>query len=343
LFTIGRIQRDVFRDSAVAATISDRRFAGDSNTVAAIETRIRLTPATVVGGQIVGTTTKELAARRNGSAWHFRFDQWGRTWKIYYADRRATPDYRAQAGFINRTGFHEQTLDLGYEWRPRENSWWASIWPYALVKRARTPDGKPEAEFVDPALQIIFARNIQINYYYSFDRETFAGRTFHYQFQNIGLRLERFKRVAYYATIRTGEGLRYDPQNPVVGDRLFMEHRVVFRPDDKFQTEWLYLKSRIADRQTGQRLSSQDILRNRTTYQLTRNSSVRSIIEYDTSLRQTGVSLLYGYTPRPNSALYVGYNDLIYNGVDPLSNGRAPGWFSQRRTVFAKLSYNFRY
>lgn len=30
------------------------------------------------------------------------------------------------------------------------------------------------------------------------------------------------------------------------------------------------------------------------------------------------MSFLYSYTPRPNTALYVGYNDLLFNGLDPL-------------------------
>jgi hypothetical protein len=50
---------------------------------------------------------------------------------------------------------------------------------------------------------------------------------------------------------------------------------------------------------------------------------------------------LYGFT-RPNSAFYVDYNDLLLNGIDPVTNLRAPGLFSESRTVFAKLSNNFR-
>jgi hypothetical protein len=59
--------------------------------------------------------------------------------------------------------------------------------------------------------------------------------------------------------------------------------------------------------------------------------------------RQTGLSFLYPYTPRPNTALYVGYNDLLFNGLDPLDRRRVPGLFRQQRTLFTKLSYNLRF
>ncbi|HMS40850.1 MAG TPA: hypothetical protein PKE69_11525 [Pyrinomonadaceae bacterium] len=88
---------------------------------------------------------------------------------------------------------------------------------------------------------------------------------------------------------------------------------------------------------------NQDILRNRTVYQFNCFNSVRSIIEYDTAARRLGLSFLYGYTPSPNKSFFVGYGDLLSNGIEPLSGQQQPGLFRQSRTLFIKGSYNFRF
>ncbi len=48
---------------------------------------------------------------------------------------------------------------------------------------------------------------------------------------------------------------------------------------------------------------------------------------------------------RPNTTFYLGYNDLLFNGYDPLVQRRVTdeGLLRQRRTLFFKLSYNFRF
>ncbi|MBC7928956.1 MAG: hypothetical protein H7Z38_00120 [Rubrivivax sp.] len=65
------------------------------------------------------------------------------------------------------------------------------------------------------------------------------------------------------------------------------------------------------------------------------SDAIRAILDYDTTRRQTGVSL-YAYTPRPNTAIFVGYNDLLFNGIDPLDNTRA------RRSLRRKCAASWR-
>lgn len=103
-----------------------------------------------------------------------------------------------------------------------------------------------------------------------------------------------------------------------------------------------YRSDRINEKATNRRRLRQDIIRSRTTYQFTRAHAVRTLLDYDTAARQFGASLLYAWEPRPNTALFLGYNDLLYNGYDPLNRERAPELFRQRRTLFMKWSYQFR-
>jgi hypothetical protein len=143
--------------------------------------------------------------------------------------------------------------------------------------------------------------------------------------------------------LQIGEGVNFDPRYTVVGNAINSRLQLAVKPNDRLQVELLHIKSGLKDKRRGARLFNQDIVRNRTTFQFTRNNAARAILEYDTRARRTGVSLLYSYTPRPNTALYVGYNDLLFNGFDPLEQRRSEGLFRLRRTFFLKLSYNFRF
>jgi hypothetical protein len=106
----------------------------------------------------------------------------------------------------------------------------------------------------------------------------------------------------------------------------------------------LYLRSRLRDRATNRELFDQQIVRSRTNYQLTRFHAVRGIAELNTLSGRVAVSVLYSFTPRPNSAIYVGYDDLFTDaGDEPDRPGVSrDGYGRLRRTFFVKLAIGHR-
>jgi hypothetical protein len=348
LFNVFRYQRDILKDSAVGVFLTDRRFAGSSNTVAAAEGRIRLDKVNTINAQFAFSNTKPVnGPAKQAYAHNIRFTHFSRSWHIYLSDELVQPDFNAFAGFVVRKDYHRYSIDVGYEWRPKENSstskWLVYVWPYIIYSRSRTLKGKPEISFTDPAVEIVLKRNIQINYWYSFGEEGFAGAVFRPQYQNVSWSANGFNKVTFSGNFRWGEGIRFDPLNPALGDLFQTRQSVTLRPLAKLNTEFLYLKSRLSRKNAGENYFNQDIIRNRTIFQFNQYNAVRSIVDYDTSTRRIGISLLYGYTPRPNTAFYVGYGDELYNGYDPLFDRRTSGLIRQTRSLFAKFSYNWRF
>lgn len=348
LFNMFRYQRDVMKDSALGIFITDRRFAGSSNTLVAGEGNIRPDNANTIGLQFIWTKTKTLTGQNlQGYAHNIRLTHYSRHWHIYLHDEYVQPNYRSQAGFIRRTNYHESAADVGYEWRPKEKSslskWLVYVWPYFIVNRSYTLDHQPEVNYKDPAVEFVFKRGVQVNWYHTFHHDGFAGKTFDYNFGYLSWSVDSFKRVSFSGSITRGDGINFDPANAVLGNSFTTRQTITLRPTSRVNSEFLYLKSELRNQTTGARFFNQDIIRNRTIYQLTQSQAIRSIVEYETSQRQLGLSFLYSYTPRPNTAVYVGYNDLLFNGLDPLNRTRVPGVFRQQRTLFAKMSYNVRF
>lgn len=225
------------------------------------------------------------------------------------------------------------------------DKWLVNVWAYLYTQRSKQPGGLAEVEFFDPAIDFQLQRGIQLTYYHARTREGFAGRELSYVYDHVDYKMFAFKKFTITGRADWGGGIFYDPRNPQVGRRLDWQADLGFRPNDKLNVSLLYLKSRLQDTVTGARFFNQEILRNRATYQFTPYHSFRGIFDYDTSLRQFGASLLYAYAPRPNTTFFLGYKDLLFNAYDPLAQRRAPdeGLLRQRRTLFFKLSYNFRF
>lgn len=349
LFTVARWQRSFRQDSAIGAFFTERRFGNAINSVAAGETRVRVSKAANFGFQLIRTRTSDQQGRTVSDwATNTRFSNFGRHWRIFMNDEYVGANYEAQAGFIQRRGYHQQFADIGRVFWAKEgtrlNKWLVYVWPYVIGQRSKQPNGLSEVEYFDTAVDVQFQRGIQMTYYHSRDREGFAGRELSYQFDHVDASVNAFKKFIISGRADWGGAVFYDPRNPQVGQRLDWQADLGFRPNNKLNVSMLYLKSRLNNAATGARFFNQEILRNRTTWQFTPFHSFRGIFDYDTSLRQLGTSLLYAYVPRPNTTFYLGWNDLLFNGYDPLFERRqlGAGLVQQRRTLFFKLSYNFR-
>jgi hypothetical protein len=343
-FNILRYGRDVLRDSRIGVFFADRRFAGTRNTVVATDGQIRFLAVNTIGFQLARSSTVGADGQeRPGSATYGWYEHRGRHWRIFLNDQRITRDYRAQTGFVRRTGFHMNSANLGYEFQAKEKSWWVSVKPFIVPRYLRTDEGLVDESYVDPGFDIKLARGISFYIYHSFHKDSFQGREYPYRFNVAYYTINSFKRVTFDGWVQWGEGVNFDPANPKVGRAWDSETTITLRPSNNMIVSLLHIKSNLRDKETGARLFNQDIFRTRATYQLTRFNAIRAILDYDTARRQTGINILYAYTPRPNTAFYVGYNDLLFNGIDPLDNTRARGLFRQRRTFFTKISYNFRF
>jgi hypothetical protein len=345
LFNIFRVRRDVGENSRVGLFVTDRRFAGSSNTVLATDGEIRFTSADTLGFQGAWSTTRELnGAVRKGSTSYVWHQHGGRHWRTFTNAYHTTPDYITQTGFNRRSGIYGARGNYGYLFQPEKNSWWVSFRPFVVPQLIRTWDGRIDESYVDPGFDLRLARGVSFYVYHTWSQEYFAGRKLAHQSDIVNYTVNSFRLVSFEGRLRVGEGVSFDARRPQVGRRVEMEHTITFKPNDRLNASLLYLSDRINEKGTSRRLLRQDIIRSRTTYQFTRAHAVRTLLDYDTAARQFGASLLYAWEPRPNTALFMGYNDLLFNGYDPLLNRRdgAAGLVRQRRTLFLKLSYQIR-
>ncbi|MEK6303140.1 MAG: DUF5916 domain-containing protein [Acidobacteriota bacterium] len=116
-----------------------------------------------------------------------------------------------------------------------------------------------------------------------------------------------------------------------------------YKPTAAFRVSLDYNRNRFTRSQTGRTVFIDNIYSLRSTYQFTRFTSIRARLDYDTLSSSFRGQYLFGWTPNPGTALYVGYNDdLNVNGFNPFTSHREPGFRRNVRTFFIKTSYLFR-
>jgi len=137
---------------------------------------------------------------------------------------------------------------------------------------------------------------------------------------------------------------------------------VSMRPLTALKIDNTYLFSRLRDRESGQAIFNNHIIRSKWNWQFTPKLSARVILQYNALLAGTpGVGSPYTYLPtqkefnadflitylvHPGTAIYVGYNSDLQNlnvmqGVGVLNTPK--NYINDSRQLFVKVSYLFRF
>jgi hypothetical protein len=134
-----------------------------------------------------------------------------------------------------------------------------------------------------------------------------------------------------------------NPYDPGPGNQFFIESSLRYQPTSALQMQLNYNKSRLVRDDTGLTAFDENIFSFRSTYTFTRNTFLRTRVDYSTVSTRLRPQLTFGWTPSPGTAFYAGYNDdYNRNGYNPFTGQYEPGFRGNGRTFFIKASYLFR-
>ncbi|HYX31208.1 MAG TPA: DUF5916 domain-containing protein [Pyrinomonadaceae bacterium] len=133
------------------------------------------------------------------------------------------------------------------------------------------------------------------------------------------------------------------PLDPGPGKAFDLELSANYQPTKPLNMSLSFQQSKLRRNDTGLLAFQDNIYSFRSTYQFSRFVWVRARVDYDTLSSDARGQFLFGYTPNPGTAFYVGYNDdLVRNGFNPFTGQLEPGFRRNGRTFFIKMSYLFR-
>jgi hypothetical protein len=148
----------------------------------------------------------------------------------------------------------------------------------------------------------------------------------------------RFPRVSPAALLLGDDA----PLDPGAGNLFEFSGSVTYQPTNELKLQLNYIKNRLVRKDTGLLAFDTNIFTLRSTYQFTPFTFARAIVDYNTLNQRVRGQFLLGWTPNPGTAFYVGYNDDLNYGFNPISREIVPGFRRNGRTFFIKMAYLFR-
>jgi hypothetical protein len=133
------------------------------------------------------------------------------------------------------------------------------------------------------------------------------------------------------------------PQDPGPGDFFHIDGNISYQPSTPLNFTLSFTKERLRRNDTRLLAFDENIVSLKSTYQFTRFIFARGRIDFDSLASNVKGQFLFGWTPNPGTAFYIGYNDDINRrGFSPISGALEPGLRRNGRTFFIKMSYLFR-
>jgi hypothetical protein len=133
------------------------------------------------------------------------------------------------------------------------------------------------------------------------------------------------------------------PLDPGRGSLLQFNGNFSYQPTNALRAQFSINSQRLRRYDTDRVAYAINILTLRGTYQFTKATFARLILDYNTLNSRLRSQALFGWTPSPGTAFYAGYNDdLNYDSRHPFTSEIVPGFRRNSRTVFIKMSYLIR-
>ncbi len=368
-----RLRRDVGAQSSLGLLATGRQLGGESNVLAAADARLALGARSTWTLQLLGTRAPEGPGFGYYSEWA-RSDS--RT-TMQVTGEGYSPEYRADLGYTQRTDTNRWSAVFRYNGLPaaggRLVSW--SVVETSLAQFDWR--GRMQYAYLYPRLLLAFPRQSFLNlaaykdYARVFEEEFGAARTA----STPGAFLGKSERSSHYHgfTVEAGtapsrsvsvsalydrswNNLDYDlgagrfprvspaalldpaaPFDPGPADATTFQSTVVLRPTEALRVAASYEHGRLTRQDTGRDVYDQHLTSLTTQYAFSGSAWLRGRLDYDSLDGRMFQQVVFGWTPRPGTAFYLGYDE-----TGEWSEGATAHYERRARTVFAKLSWGQR-
>jgi len=355
--TIGSVLRyryDVGKASTVGVLVTDREGDDYYNRVVGGDVYWRFSAHKQVSVQFLGSQTRypdQLAAdnwqeqgKFSGTALDFNFRHSSRNFGYYLFYQQATPDFRADLGFMPQVGYRNVTSGMIYAWHRNPGHWFTFI--------NVVPQVQYEVDFNDELIYKSF--NVNVNYtgplQTSISLWGYLGKR-----EYLGNIYDNNYMQGYFEIQPTGSltfailgifGDHIDFENGRGGSRILLNPTLLY----KFGLHFSLALDHTFERFTIDegRLYTANVTYLKAVYQFSRRAFLRAILQYidydfnskyyldgrDPEYKHFFTQILFSYKINPRTVLFLGYSDDHYGfSFIPMTQNN--------RTFFLKLGYAF--
>ena len=343
---IGRARYDLYAQSHLGATVTDREFMDGYSRAVGVDGQFRLGQTARFNLMAFQTMNRDVDGHEtSGTSWGTFFQRNGRTWRVASFMGSDDPDAATDLGFIRRTNSIRSFSNASYRWWPEG---WVINWgPRIRYQRLYDHESILEDETIDTGVDFTFARSITAGAGVQRQLERFAGINYWKTRFTSTANVATSRRISLGGNVSWGDQIFFDKVDPFLGRGTEIGLEVFLRPVARLQSQINIDTSRLMDLRTGDvEVFDIKLFRAFTTYQFTERLLLRNITEFNTFQNTVGVNLLATYRLNAGTVFFLGYDDryrqqeLFEEMGDELLLRR--DLQRTNRAIFTKLQYLFR-
>ncbi len=336
LFNIFRMKADVFKESFVGFSLTDKEIDGSYNRVAGIDGQLKFNNKFFITFQAAGSKTKfedketdivpALYAQFSYFSKHLGSGVW---WKSLH------PDFEASSGFVNRVDYRSYGIFSYLTTYPQKQYLNQITMSLSAGIRDSYFEDIVQDKWVRASLQFRFTEFNQMFVTYRNEMERYERSDFHKNSVEIEAQNNLIKWMPFGLYFQTGNSIYYDPDDPFLGWSSTYGVFVELKPNKRVRLSLNLSKQTFWDKWGGDMIFDYNVIRARTTYQLSKALSFRAIVDYNHFYKEIYGSFLVSYILRPGTVFFLGVdNNLLRDEYG--------GYGQTNYSIFLKFSYWWR-
>jgi len=361
---IFRVKQELAEQTSIGVVGTDRRYTdGGNGSLFGVDSRIRLNRNYSLEMQYLHSFTTEpddstLTAdfhnetfdggkytqgfngeKFNGHGLYTSFEREGRNWSFDFDYWDRSPTFRAENGFETSNAKRTTSVSTNYIFRFEDSTWLDWIQPSARMASTWNYDGERKDIYGQATVEWAL-RKAQISSHSSFmnSKEVYAGTEYDLWFLHICARSTPSGWLSFGAHFNYGNTIYYSGEE--VGRQTDYGVWANFRPWDRLLWEPRFSHSDSKAIGRDETFFNGFITRHRVGLQITRELSMRLVLQYNDFRELWEADPLLTYQLNPFSIFYVG-STRDYQLYDT-GNSPDQSWQLASRQYFVKFQYLFR-
>jgi hypothetical protein len=336
LFNIFRVKTDVFKESYVGFCMADKEIDGSYNRVAGMDGQLKFKNKWFFSFQAIASKTRfdeeetdVVPALYTDFSYYSKYAGAGIWWKSIH------PDFEASSGFVNRVDYRSFGAYTYFNIYPQRQ--------FLNQISLGVNGGKRYAYFgdtltdywVNANLHLRFTEFNMMDISFQNSMERYERIDFNKNFFSIESSFNIIGWLPFGIYLGTGHSIFYDPDDPYLGWSNDYGLYFNLKPNKRLQMAVDFSKQTFWEKRGGEQVFDYNVIRQRTTYQISRTLSLRAIVDYNHFYKEIYGSFLVSWILKPGTVFFFGVDNNLLKGES--------GAYAQTDySVFVKFSYWWR-
>lgn len=354
-----RYAHDVSETDLLGLTLTHRGSGDYSNDLISFDGKHQLTDTDVFRYQLIHTQTKNpmqwqddygRAASESGNAYRLNYSHNDRDWSWFVSHNHLDEDFRADLGFLTRSGFRKTIIGGGRRWYGNEQDFFSKITLRGDWDTSVQYDGQRLETESEMTLSLEGRTQSEIDMLFGTREVYFDEQWFEQDFIATTASYKPFSNLRVGLSASYSDQIDFLSENARAGEIKGFSSFLDWQSTKHFNLYLEYVQQSF-DLPQGNFFDAKVINAN-LIYQFNEKSFLRLLLRYSdtnftsdnailqgldvSSINKSLVTqLLYAYKFDAKSVLYLGYSD---NGIE---NDEVHSLTKNQKTLFAKFSYAF--